>query len=208
MHFVQVLVAVMGAMVCSDLCADGAPAPATQPTTRAAGGVETRQSQLAWNTRTVADAYEKVGKHNPKWDDKARQATAAMCQAFVGNQEEKYNFAVKALESARAAISAGCGAAAGMAGCEDRVRGIPRGASPRCVSAHEIFALVCLSRAVGASQGRNGHPRRQTELGRVFTAGVRAAAKVGQSTQEPGRGKADDIDGAQRRRIVAGGVGA
>src|SRR5688572_24957312 len=80
--------------------------PATAPSTAPAR--ETCATVLAWHRQHVADAYERVGRRNPKWDEPARQviaATARMwCQDHTPTADERDVIRVQGVK----AIQSGC----------------------------------------------------------------------------------------------------
>jgi len=48
-----------------------------------------RKEKLAWNQRTLRDAYEKVGKKDPRWDADARAALEIAARHFSSSLEPK-----------------------------------------------------------------------------------------------------------------------
>lgn len=67
-----------------------------------------------WNLRTALDAYEKAGKHDPKWDDNAREGIRLIC-AVPDNMERGVTMEdIVALRAARGPLEK-----AQKAGCND-----------------------------------------------------------------------------------------
>lgn len=62
---------------------------------------------VQFNRRTMADAYEKVGKKNPKWDKHARDAMELATQNF-SNQDTPHAQPKDIREATQKALSAGC----------------------------------------------------------------------------------------------------
>src|SRR3954469_13364417 len=56
-------------------------APATKPV--ASTYHDLRREALEFNRRTLGGAYEKVGKHDPKWDAKAKEYLELIAQQFA-----------------------------------------------------------------------------------------------------------------------------
>jgi hypothetical protein len=43
-----------------------------------------RHDLLAWNRRTLQEAYDQVGKKNPRWDEPARKTLDLAARMFSG----------------------------------------------------------------------------------------------------------------------------
>jgi len=68
-----------------------------------------KKSELAWNQKTLRDAFFDVGKHDPKWDKPAREALERCSLYFARNnrfQEPKEALAIEIL--LQQCITAGC----------------------------------------------------------------------------------------------------
>ncbi len=64
-----------------------------------------KQAEQAWRKRTSIEAYEKVGRKNPKWDASAREALTRALAVWNGDPAVTEE---AVLESARKAVAAGC----------------------------------------------------------------------------------------------------
>ena len=66
-----------------------------------------RRDMLAWNRRTLGDAYEKVGKKDPRWDDRARKTLDLAARVFSNVLEPDTDW-VHVHNAADQAILFGC----------------------------------------------------------------------------------------------------
>ncbi len=66
-----------------------------------------RRDLFAWNQRTLAGAYEKVGKKDPRWDKPAREALEAAAR-FFSKQTDPPAKLEDVYAPARKALDAGC----------------------------------------------------------------------------------------------------
>ena len=89
-------------MLAPDVLADDKPIP--QDTVRME---KRRRELLEWNRRTLQGAYDKVGKKDPKWDEKAREAFDLAARAFSKQVDPVVNPA-DFHGPAKAAVDAGC----------------------------------------------------------------------------------------------------
>src|SRR5579883_658361 len=62
---------------------------------------------LAWNRRTLGQAYDKVGKKDPRWDKPAREALEAAAR-FFSNQVDPRTTVEDIYAPAKRAVDAGC----------------------------------------------------------------------------------------------------
>jgi len=62
---------------------------------------------LAWNRLTLGDAYEKVGKRDPKWDKPAREACDLAARGYSLQSDPLVTFD-DIFQAARRAVDAGC----------------------------------------------------------------------------------------------------
>ena len=60
----------------------------------------------AWHVANMVDAYERVGRRDPKWDETARQALAIASQSWA--ERRVINADQKILAAAEQAVAAGC----------------------------------------------------------------------------------------------------
>ncbi|MDR3639445.1 MAG: hypothetical protein P4L84_36935 [Isosphaeraceae bacterium] len=94
----------VGLAIATFAVAAGAEPPIPQDTARME---QRRRERLEWNRRTLAGAYDKVGKHDARWDKSAREAldlTARMYSDVVDPEvglDDMY-------KPAKAAVDAGC----------------------------------------------------------------------------------------------------
>ena len=65
------------------------------------------QERLAWGRRTLGDAYEKVGKKDPKWDKQAREALEAAAHLYA-REVEPVTPPEKVFAPAKKAVDSGC----------------------------------------------------------------------------------------------------
>src|ERR1043166_3854085 len=70
-----------------------------------AGGTDNR---LAWNRKTLLDAYRSAGKRNPAWDAEAEKALDAFAKIRASNGARGADDFRDVRDSARAAVAAGC----------------------------------------------------------------------------------------------------
>jgi hypothetical protein len=81
---------------------------ADNPIPQDAARMEKRaRERLAWNRRTVGDAYDKVGKRNPKWDKSAREALDLAARMFAQQGDPPISLA-DIYGPAKKAVDAGC----------------------------------------------------------------------------------------------------
>ncbi len=66
-----------------------------------------RRERLEWNRRTLGGAYDKVGKKDPRWDEKARKAMDLAARMF-SEQVDPVITLLDVNQPAKAAIDAGC----------------------------------------------------------------------------------------------------
>ncbi|WP_422929354.1 hypothetical protein [Singulisphaera sp. PoT] len=66
-----------------------------------------RDDMLAWNRRTLGEAYEKVGKKDPRWDEPARKAFDLAARHFSLTVDPQVTYD-EIYKGARAAVDAGC----------------------------------------------------------------------------------------------------
>jgi hypothetical protein len=65
------------------------------------------RDRLDWNRRTLVDAYEKVGKKDPRWDDPARRALEAAAR-HISDPLAGTAAGYESYEAAKQAVEAGC----------------------------------------------------------------------------------------------------
>jgi len=63
--------------------------------------------RLEWNRRTLQDAYDKIGKKDPRWDEPARKALDLAAQMF-SRQYEPIVLNAEVHVEAKKAVDAGC----------------------------------------------------------------------------------------------------
>jgi hypothetical protein len=66
-----------------------------------------RKARLEWNRQTLGGAYEKAGKKDPKWDQKAREAMELAAKTF-SLQVDPVVTTAELHAAAKAAVDAGC----------------------------------------------------------------------------------------------------
>jgi hypothetical protein len=66
-----------------------------------------RREWLEWNLRTSVDAYDKVGRKDPRWDAQARRAMELASRMFSRQVEPTITF-TEVYAAAKAAVDAGC----------------------------------------------------------------------------------------------------
>ncbi|SIN84083.1 hypothetical protein SAMN05444166_1214 [Singulisphaera sp. GP187] len=66
-----------------------------------------RHDLLAWNRRTLQEAYDRVGKKDPRWDELARKTLDLAARTFSGEVDPQVTFD-DVYPAARAAVEAGC----------------------------------------------------------------------------------------------------
>src|SRR5262249_44891686 len=65
------------------------------------------RDMLAWNRRTLGGAYEKVGKKDPRWDTRAREALDLAARVFSHSLEPNTDW-IHVYNAADQAILFGC----------------------------------------------------------------------------------------------------
>jgi hypothetical protein len=66
-----------------------------------------RHDLLAWNRRTLQDAYDRVGKKDPRWDEAARKALDLAARLVSLEVDPQVTFS-DVYSAAKAAVDAGC----------------------------------------------------------------------------------------------------
>jgi hypothetical protein len=66
-----------------------------------------RHDLLAWNRRTLQEAYDRVGKKDPRWDDPARKTLDLAARMFSREVDPQVTFS-DVYSAAKAAVEAGC----------------------------------------------------------------------------------------------------
>jgi hypothetical protein len=80
----------------------------SEPIPQDAAAIEKRRHDLlAWNHRTLKDAYECVGKKDPRWDKPARETLDLAARMFSGEVDPQVTF-TDVHSAAKAAVDAGC----------------------------------------------------------------------------------------------------
>lgn len=69
--------------------------------------LQRRRGILAWYQRTMGDAYERIGRKDPRWDEQARKALAAAAR-FQARDAETITKVEDVYAPAKAALDAGC----------------------------------------------------------------------------------------------------
>src|SRR5262249_38319866 len=81
---------------------------ASAPIPQDAAAIEKRRhDRLAWNRRTLQEAYDRVGKKDPRWDEPARKALDLAARMFSLEIDPQITFN-DVYAAARAALDAGC----------------------------------------------------------------------------------------------------
>ena len=94
----------MGLLVLTTGLAVGADRPIPQDAQRM--GLRSRE-RLAWNRRTVGEAYDRVGKKDPRWDEPAREALDVAARMFAQQGDPPVMLA-DVQKPAKRAVEAGC----------------------------------------------------------------------------------------------------
>ncbi len=93
------------ASILQDLLRDAKPsAPVPQD---AAAITKRRRDLLAWNRRTLLEAYDRVGKHDPRWDEPARKTLGLAARQFSLEVDPQVTSS-DVYSAAKAAVAAGC----------------------------------------------------------------------------------------------------
>jgi hypothetical protein len=93
------------------LCAVGSPGRADDPPAipqDPAAQEARRKDRLAWHRATTVEAYDRVGKRDPKWDTAARRALTAFAESWALPWFPAKEQTRTADEAARQAVAAGC----------------------------------------------------------------------------------------------------
>lgn len=81
---------------------------ASAPIPQDAVAIEKRRHDLlAWNRRTLQEAYDRVGKKDPRWDELARKTLDLAARMFSEEVDPQVTFN-DVYPAARAAVDAGC----------------------------------------------------------------------------------------------------
>jgi Leucine-rich repeat (LRR) protein len=128
-----------------------------------------RQELLDRNRKTMRDAYDKIGKRDPKWNDSARAALDAMTMNFsqwprpVPTHDDVFVLAKKAID----------------AGCDDPMvlYVLARVSNARNVAGNEEYRRRWLT--AGAAMGKSGYSDFRRSLALLSTASVLAGPQGG-----------------------------
>jgi hypothetical protein len=98
----------LGARYVSAVAAGSAAVKTVAPIPQDAAAIAKRRHDwLAWNQRTLGDAYDRVGKQDPRWDEAARKTFSLAARMFSREVDPEITFS-DVFTAARAAVDAGC----------------------------------------------------------------------------------------------------